>query len=236
MITEPYTSLEDVVQDPVFPDVDLALRRGRHIDLDDPEWFAFLTEAQHWLETFYRRFGCELIRVTDGYFYLLPSGDRLGRRQLTRGEMLVGQGLALMYLDPATLKASGVVPLAQLLELLASLVGQDRLVATLNARRSRPRDARIAEETARKEVAKALRGLERLGFVERLPDDLLRLRAPLMRFADPVRGLTDPARALAQLVERGEVTLEDDGGDDDGDGDETNGSDERDGQDAEDAP
>lgn len=237
MITDAYTSLADVIQDPVFPDVDLALRRGRHIDLDAPEWFAFLAEAQHWLETFYRRFGCELIRVTDGYFYLLPSGDRLGRRQLTRGEMLVGQGLALMYLDPATLKASGVVPLAQLLELMASLVGQDRLVVTLSARRNRPQDARIAEETARKEVTKALRVLERLGFVERRRDDLLRLRAPLMRFADPVRGLTDPARALAQLVERGEVTIEDDTGDDDDvDGDETNGADESDNQDAEDAP
>lgn len=236
MIAEPYTSLEAVVLDPVFPDVDLALRRGQHIDLDDPEWFAFLVEAQQWLEPFYRRFGCELIRVTDGYFYLLPSGDRLGRRQLSRGEMLVGQGLALMYLDPATLKASGVVPVAQLLELLVSLVGQDRLIANLNARRSRPRDARIAEETARKEVAKALRGLERLGFVERLPDDLLRLRAPLMRFADPVRGLTDPSRALAQLVERGEVTLEDDTGDEDADGDDTNGADESEGQEPEDAP
>jgi chromosome partition protein MukE len=53
--------------------VDIALRRGRHIDLDDSEWFAFLTEAQPFLEAFYRRFGCELIKVEDGYFYLLPS-------------------------------------------------------------------------------------------------------------------------------------------------------------------
>ncbi|MDW7710787.1 MAG: chromosome partition protein MukE [Deferrisomatales bacterium] len=208
MIEQPYTSLEDVIQDPVFPDVDLALRRGRHIDLDDSQWFAFLAEAQSHLELFYRRFGSELIRVADGYFYLLPSGDRLGRRQLSRGEMLVGQGLALLYLDPATVKAAGVVPPAQLLELLVSLVGQERLVVTLNFRKNPPKDARIAEEMARKEIAKALRGLERLGFVERLPDDLLRLRTPLMRFTDPVRGLADPAQALARLVERGEVTTE----------------------------
>lgn len=207
MIEQPYASLEDVVQDAVFPDVDLALRRGRHIDLDDAELFAFLAEAQTFLEPFYRRFGCELIRVADGYFYLLPSGDRLGRRQLSRGEMLVGQALALMYLDPATVKAAGVVPAAQLLELLASLVGQDRLIVTLSLRKSPPKVARIAEETVRREVAKALRGLERLGFVERLPEERLRLRAPLMRFADPVRGLTDPAKALARLVERGEVAI-----------------------------
>jgi chromosome partition protein MukE len=208
VIEQPYTSLEDVIQDPVFPDVDLALRRGRHIDLDDSEWFAFLAEAQSHLELFYRRFGSELIRVADGYFYLLPSGDRLGRRQLSRGEMLVGQGLALLYLDPATVKAAGVVPLAQLLELLVSLIGQERLIVTLNFRKNPPKDVRIAEMMARKEIAKALRGLERLGFVERLPDDLLRLRTPLMRFTDPVRGLADPAQALARLVERGEVTTE----------------------------
>jgi chromosome partition protein MukE len=209
-VTEhPYPSLEDVVQDPVFPDVDLALRRGRHIDLHDSEWFAFLAEAQPFLETFYRRFGCELIKVADGYFYLLPSGDRMGRRQLTRGEMLVGQGLALIYLDPASVKAAGVVPVAQLLEILANLVGQDRLIVTLNFRKRPPKDTRIAEETARREVAKALRGLERLGFVERLSDEQLRLRTPLIRFAAPVRGLTDPVQALARLIERGEVAAED---------------------------
>jgi chromosome partition protein MukE len=208
MIEQPYASLEDVVSDSAFPDVDLALRRGRHIDLEDSEWFAFLAEAQPHLETFYRRFGCELIKVADGYFYLLPSGDRLGRRQLTRGEMLVGQGLALMYLDPATLKASGVVAVGQLLELLVSLVGQDRLIVSLSQRRSPPKDARIAEELARNEVAKALRGLERLGFVQELQDGQLRLRTPLMRFADPVRGMQDRTQALARLMERGEINVE----------------------------
>jgi len=208
MIEQPYPSLEAAIGDQVFPDVDLALRRGRHIDLDDAEWFAFLVEAQLHLEPFYRRFGCELIKVADGYFYLLPAGDRLGRRQLSEGEMLVGQGLALMYLDPATVKAAGIVHQAQLLELLASLVGQQRLIVALNFRKSVPRDARVAEETARKEVAKALRGLERLGFIERLPDEVLRLRTPLMRFAGPVRGLTEPQEALTRLIERGEVVQE----------------------------
>jgi len=202
-----FARLEDVIQDAAFPDVDLALRRGRHIDIDETEWYAFLCEAQPLLEGFYRRFGCELVKVTDRYFYLLPSGDRLGRRQLSRGEMLVGQALALIFLDPAAVRAQGVVPLSQLIELLASLVGADRLVVALNSRRSQPKDERVAHETTRKEVAKALRGLERLGFVDLLLDDMLRLRAPLMRFSDPVRGLKEPADALARLVARGEAVM-----------------------------
>nr|WP_242477059.1 chromosome partition protein MukE [Halochromatium glycolicum] len=96
----------------------------------------------------HRRFGCELIQRADGYFYLLPSGDRLGRRQLTVGEMLVGQTLALMYLDPATLQHGGMVQRETLLQRLSGLLGTEALVRTLNPRR-RKFDERIAAETVR---------------------------------------------------------------------------------------
>ena len=83
------------------------MRRGRHVGRDDGTAYDFLVDAADHLEPFYRRFGCELVQRSDGYFYLLPSGDRLGRRQLSAGEMLVGQTLALLYLDPATLQHGG---------------------------------------------------------------------------------------------------------------------------------
>ena len=88
-----YLALGDVVADELFPDLDLALRRGRHIDREDTLWYTFLVDAQALLEAFYRRFGCELIHPADGYFYLLPTGDKLGRRHLSVPEMLVGQAL-----------------------------------------------------------------------------------------------------------------------------------------------
>jgi chromosome partition protein MukE len=102
--TSSFQSLEEAISDEHFPEVDLALRRGRHVGRDDGTPYDYLVDALDHLEPFYRRFGCELMQRADGYFYLLPSGDRLGRRQLTAGEMLVGQTLALMYLDPATLQ------------------------------------------------------------------------------------------------------------------------------------
>ena len=83
-----FESLEAVIQDESFPDTDLALRRGRHIGRDDPS-YDFLVDAASHLEPLYRRFGCELVQRSDGYFYLLPSGDRLGRRHLSTAEMLV---------------------------------------------------------------------------------------------------------------------------------------------------
>lgn len=211
-----FQRLEDVVLDEVFPEVDLLLRRGRHIGREDAAAYAFLVDALDHLEPFYRRFGAELVHRSDGYFYLLPSGDRLGRSQLTPGEMLVGQTLALLYLDPSSLELGGVVGREVLLQRLSGLVGTDDLVRTLNPRR-RKYDERIAAETVRVKVATALRGLSELGFVELLDDDRFRLRPALMRFAEPVRAQADPAIALERLIACGEVervVQDDDDGED----------------------
>lgn len=101
-----FLTLEAAIADEHFPEVDLMLRRGRHVGRDDGTAYDYLADAQALLEGFYRRFACELVQQSDGYFYLLPSGDRLGRRQLSAGEMLVGQTLALLYLDPARRSSS----------------------------------------------------------------------------------------------------------------------------------
>ena len=215
MTSGAFLTVADAILDENFPDVDLALRRGRHIGRDDGAAYDFLCDALDCLEPFYRRFGCELVQRSEGYFYLLPSGDRLGRRHLSAGEMLVGQVLALMFLDPSTLQRGGVVARELLLQRLANLVSTDVLVRTLNPLKKKF-DERIAAEVVRTRVADGLRKLSDLGFVDLLEDEVsLRLRPALMRFADPVRGLEDPADALAQLVARGEVVLGDESDADD---------------------
>lgn len=203
-----FQSLEEVIADEHFPEVDLALRRGRHVGRDDGTVYDYLVDALDHLEPFYRRFGCELVQRADGYFYILPSGDRLGRRQLTAGEMLVGQTLALMYLDPATLQHGGMVQREVLLQRLSGLLGTEALVRTLNPRR-RKFDERVAAETVRSKVAEALRRLADLGFIDLVDEEMLRLRPALMRFAEPVRGLSNPHAALERLVQSGEVILDD---------------------------
>ncbi|WP_175760739.1 chromosome partition protein MukE [Burkholderia ambifaria] len=203
-----FDSLEAVIDDDRFPEVDLMLRQGRHVGRDDGVVYDYLGEAQSWLEPFYRRFGSELIYQSDGYFYLLPSGDRLGRRQLSSGEMLVGQVLAMLYLDPATLQYGGIVTREALLQRLSGLLGTDVLVRTLNPRR-RKFDERVAADTVRTKVDEALRKLADLGFVDMVDSSMLRLRPALMRFAEPVRGFADLGNALEQLVARGEVLLGD---------------------------
>jgi chromosome partition protein MukE len=222
-----FIALGDVVADELFPDVDLALRRGRHVDREDQLWYSFLTDAQALLEDFYRRFGCELIHPSDGYFYLLPTGDKLGRRHLSVAEMLVGQALTLLYLDPTTLQHGGVVKRSDALSHLAAVMGSDALTRAFNPKRKRL-DERVAQETVRAKFAEALRRLTTLGFVDLLESDNLRLRPGLMRFAEPVRGRGSPAEALEQLVARGELVL--------GDGENEDPDDESSPLDAEETP
>jgi chromosome partition protein MukE len=207
-----FLSLGDVVSDELFPDVDLALRRGRHVDRDESLWYSFLVDGQALLEEFYRRFGCELVHPSEGYFYLLPTSDRLGRRHLSVPEMLVGQALTLLYLDPTTLQHGGVVKRSDALSHLAAVMGSDALTRAFNPKRKRL-DERVAQETVRAKFAEALRRLATLGFVDLLEAENLRLRPGLMRFAEPVRGRGSPAEALEQLVARGELVLGDGGAD-----------------------
>lgn len=210
MSASSFHTLEDALADEHYPEVDLALRRGRHIGRDDGTMYEYLIDALSLLESFYQRFSCELIQKSDGYIYLLPSGDRLGRRQLSAGEMVVGQTLALLYLDPATLSHGGIVMRASLLQRLSALLGAETLVRTLDPRKYRKGkyDERIAAESVRTKTGEALRRLAELGFIDLLDDARLRLRPALMRFAEPVRGIGDRTAALERLVRVGEVALE----------------------------
>lgn len=204
-----FPQLQDVILDADFPALDVALRRGRHIDREDSAWYELLTQAQEHLEVLYRRYGCELIYKTDGYFYLLPTSDKVSRRQLAAGDMLVGQALALMYLDPAAIERGGRVTMEELIAQLVAVLGSDALIRAFNPKRKRY-DERVAQKTARAKVAEAVRHLAALGFVD-VAEEQLRLRPALLRFAEPVRGLSEPAEALAKLVAQGEVALEAEG-------------------------
>lgn len=204
-----FEDLAQVVEHELFPDVDLALRRGRHIDREDGAWYGYLTDAQAHLERFYRRYGAELVQRTDGFFFLLPSGDKLGRRHLSPSEMLVGQGLTLLYLEPATVEQGGVTTRDQVLSQLSASMGTEQLMLAFNAKKKRM-DERVAQEMVRARVSEAIRRLSTLGFVDLLPEERIRLRSSLMRFAEPVRGSGADLEALTRLVASGEISLTED--------------------------
>lgn len=201
-----FALLQDVIAEPEFPELDLALRRGRHVDREDAAWYALLIDAQEHLEAFYRRYGCELIYKSDGYFYLLPISEKLPRRHLAVPDMLVGQAMALLYLDPASVERGGVVAREQVLEQLVTALGSEALIRAFLPKRRRY-DERVAQKQVRGKLVEIMRRLAGLGFADLLESEQVRLRPALLRFAEPVRGLAEPAEALARLVAQGEVAM-----------------------------
>ena len=208
MSDETFNRTEEVILDPLFPDVDMDLRRGRHINKHESERYRFLKDAEEFLEEFYGRYGWELRHAADGYFHLLPSDGRVGRHRLDKAEMLVGQILALMYLDPESLQTGGVITNEQIVARLAGLVGEERLVQELNLGRKR-HDERVAQENVRKKADTALRELTSLGFVETVDEGHIRLCPALLRFAEPVRGPGNQSQALEDLITEGAVATDD---------------------------
>lgn len=211
-----YQSLEQVIADPLFPRADLDLRRGRHIGADcDPSMFDFLTNAKAFLDGFYGRYDATLLAREEGYFYLLP--DRLavppplGQRKLTAMDMLVGQALALMRLDPKWLESNLRIPEIAVLELLQQILGEERLLRLIPRRRGRDvdQDARKLREA----FAASVRSLERQYFIRREGRSeaaVLRPSVAVMRFADPVRTSEELDIALESLIADGQIA---DGGD-----------------------
>lgn len=202
-----FADLAAVIADPLFPTLDQALRSGQHIDQHQPGAFQYLRLAQPWLEAHYARYGADLIYAPDGFFYLRPVGDRLPVSRLGAPEMLVGQSLALFYLEPATLE-QGHVTQSQVMERLRDLLGEEQLILGLLPRTRGYSARHRTEQRARQAVATALRRLTRLGFIRALDEDRFELGAALMRFAEPARGAEDLHAAVARLVSGGEFDWE----------------------------
>ncbi len=199
-----FQALADVIMHQLFPSVDMALRKGKHIAKDDFDAYDFLMDSNHLLELFYSKYGCQLVYQNDGYFYLLPSGDQLGNRHLTAGEMLVGQALTLLYFDPNSLARGGVVTKEQVITRLVAVVGTEALVKIFHPRKKKYNE-KVMGDLIRAKLADSLRRLSALGFVEALEDDRYKLKSSLIRFAEPVRSAGDTTEALEILIAKGEV-------------------------------
>ncbi|MDA8306557.1 MAG: chromosome partition protein MukE [Deltaproteobacteria bacterium] len=204
-----YNSLDQVILDPLFPGIDHRLRTGGHIDMDDIRSYEFLLQAEPLLQVFYEGYDCRLVNGQEGYFYLLSEGDLLGRRRLSGAEMLVGQVLALLRMDPAYLKKAGQIPIEQILSHLEMLLGRQKLAEVL-APRTRGRDAETDNRKIREAVDKAINGLARLGFIliDRASESVIPARS-IARFTEPVRDAREMSAALEELIKLGEVELDD---------------------------
>lgn len=212
-----YNSLEEAIADPLFARTDLDLRRGRHIGADyDPSIYDFISSAKPLLDRFYAGYQMTLLGREEGYFYLLPSRlatpPPLGRRHLSAMDMLVGQTLALMSLDPKWLESNLRIPDKAVLARLEQILGEEALLRLVPRRRGSniDQDARKLREA----FAASLRSLERQCFIKREgrgEAGVLKPLTAIIRFADPVRTSSDLNMALERLVAEGQISEGDEG-------------------------
>ena len=207
-MSERYRTIGDAVTDPLFAELDLALRRGCHVCEDDLAWFTFLNEARLLLDEFYDQYGWDLVYLNTGIFYLLPRNDSLGGAHLSSNAMLVGQVCLLLYLDSATTRTAGRVSRQQILEMLSAVVGEDKLAERLTGRAGRRETRQI--ELVHQRLGGALKELRALGLVNKASQDEVELRQPLIRFADPVLGDGDYRSRLETLARTGAVQVQGD--------------------------
>ena len=206
----PYQSLADVINDDLFAELDSRLRRGEHIDSRHTHLYAMLQNGEHWLSQHYRRYGVDLTRAQEDFFYLRPN---LGSKNLIRSRkidelgMVLGQLLALYHLDPEQLEGSGWITADTIYERLRMLIDEERLTKLLDRKKL---DTQLDRDKGMDVLKRSLRQLARLGMIrlEGIRADQIQTQAPLMRFIEPVRAAAITREALERLVATGSVCLE----------------------------
>ena len=206
----PYQNLTDVISDELFPELDSRLRRGEHIDARHTHLYSMLQAGETWLDTHYQRYGVDLIRTQEDFYYLRPN---LGSKNLIRSKkldelsMVMGQLLALYHLDPEQLEGGGWISVDTLYERLRMLIDDERLAKLLDRRKL---DTQMDRAKAMENLKRSLRQLARLGMIrlEGMRADQVQTQPPLMRFIEPVRSSQFNIEVLERLVQTGSICLE----------------------------
>ncbi|WP_062270503.1 chromosome partition protein MukE [Endozoicomonas arenosclerae] len=206
----PYQTLTEVINDDLFPELDSRLRRGEHIDARHTHLYSMLQAGETWLDLHYQRYGADLIRGQEDYYYLRPN---LGNKNLIRSKkldelsMVLGQLLALYHLDPEQLEGGGWIRADTLFERLRMLVDDERLARLLDRKKI---DTQLDREKAMDTLKRSLRQLSRLGMIrmDGMKADRVQTQSPLMRFIEPVRAGQMTRESLEKLVQSGSICLE----------------------------
>ena len=213
MLTDnPYQTLNDLITDNLFPELDSRLRRGEHIDARHTHLFNMLRDGMTLLGDHYHRYGVDLIHAPEDFYYLRPNTGAknfIRSRKLDELTMITGQVLALYHLDPEQLEGSGWISIDAIYERLRLLLDEAYLCKLLERRKL---DTQADRDKGLDVLRRAIRQLARLGMVrlEGNQSNRVQTQSPLMRFIEPVRSAPCSAAALEKLVQQGYISLDDD--------------------------
>ena len=204
-----YNTLELVITDKLFPKIDVSLRRGYHIDIEDINEFSFIQDTYAFLSAFYRQFNAELVYADEGYYYLIPKDDKFIRsKRIDKITMVIGQILAMMKLEPENLKESGWLPTEKIADKMTMLLNKEQISLLF----SRSVNTDLDKNRLLDEIRTSLRQLKRMGMLVLESNAANRVRpcASIMRFADPVKGLENPLVSQMALIQKGYLEKDDD--------------------------
>ncbi|SES78565.1 bacterial condensin subunit MukE [Thorsellia anophelis DSM 18579] len=190
---------------PLFPLLDSQLRAGRHISIEELENHAYLMDYQEALEEFYSRYGVELIRAPEGFFYLRPrSTTIIPRSVLTELDMLVGKILCYLYLSPERLANNGIFTYQDMYEELLTLTDEIKLLRLVNQRST---GSDLDRQKLQEKLRSSINRLRRLGMVRFLGTDTSKftISESVFRFGADVRAGDDPLEAQLRLIRDGEA-------------------------------
>lgn len=199
--------LAKAIADPLFPELDTKLRSGRHISGEDIDSYGFLLEFEQALASFYQRYNTELIRAPENFFYLCPrSTSFMNRSVLSQLDMLVGKVLCFLYLSPERLAQEGLFSGEDVIEELASLVDEKKLMKLVTNKAS---GSDLDKVKLTEKVNTSLRRLKRLGMITVVGEQgKFHISEAVFRFGAEVRTGEDPREAQLRLVQNGEAMTE----------------------------
>lgn len=113
-----------------FANVDLALRRGCHINRSSLNYY-WVCDNYDDLKAFYANYGATLVHHPDGYFFLtLSSNSKIRSRLLPAACVHLGEFIALKSRDPEITQSSGWIQTSSLLRDIKMTVPENILRQT----------------------------------------------------------------------------------------------------------
>lgn len=196
--------MAQAIANPIFPELDTALRAGCHIGIDELDKHTFLMDFQAEFEQFYLRYNVELILAPEGFFYLRPRSTTLiARSVLTELDMMVGKVLCYLYLSPERLAHEGIFTLQELYEELLTLADENKLLKLVNQRSS---GSDLDKQRLYDRVKTSLNRLRRLGMLSFVGNDnKFRIAESIFRFGADVRMGDDIQEAQLRMIRDGEA-------------------------------
>lgn len=203
-----YDSIIDVMNDPLFSEVDAMLRAGINIIPEDNTLHSFVNAAHDHLKDYFSKVYMTL-RCSPEQVYYNHMQRRTGvpQRKMSELTMVIGLTMVSMNLDMrSALENSNWVAVDHLVERLMEKLSEERMRELFGSRRGGAM-TQFDLDKIREDVMKCMRDLQRKNFI-RVDNETncYMPTAAIYRFIDPLRGVaTDneiPER-LFNLIKEG---------------------------------